>query len=53
MTNVKPYTIEELSTSILGSAGEMIDLEFEKNMPALGIMNGLDELGLGSKYSIW
>ena len=44
---------EEIFGEALGSAGEMIDLEFEKNMPALGIMNGLDELGLGSKYSIW
>lgn len=37
----------------LGAAGEMIDLEIEQNIPSLGVMNSLNELGLGSKYSIW
>jgi len=43
----------EGSLGALGAAGEVIDLELEKNIPALSIMDGLDSLGLGSKYSIW
>jgi len=43
----------EGSLGALGAAGEMIDLELEKNIPSLSIMDGLDAVGLGSKYSIW
>lgn len=37
----------------VGPAGELIDLETDKRMSPMTMMSNLDQLGLGSKYSIW